>query len=120
MLKSARIAVFVSGGGTNLQALLDAQRDGKIPHGEIALVVSSQAGAYALERAKTANVPARTVPSSLIQQDFESAIEQLLAAYRIDVIVLAGKGHEDYQEINHQHFPMDERVIVAQHLKEMQ
>ena len=35
------------------------------------------------------------------------------------MIVLAGKGHEDYQEINHQHFPMDERVIVAQHLKEM-
>ena len=50
MLKSARIAVFVSGGGTNLQALLDAQRDGKIPHGEIALVISSQACAYALER----------------------------------------------------------------------
>ena len=90
MLSRVRIAVFVSGGGTNLQALLDAQRDGKMPHGEIALVVSSQAGAYALERAKTANVPARTVPSSLIQQDFESAIEQLLAAYRIDVIVLAG------------------------------
>ena len=90
MLKSARIAVFVSGGGTNLQALLDAQASGKIPHGEIALVISSQAGAYALERAKTANVPARIVPSSLIQQDFESAIEQLLAAYRIDVIVLAG------------------------------
>lgn len=90
MLKSARIAVFVSGGGTNLQALLDAQASGKIPHGEIALVISSQTGAYALERAKTANVPARIVPSSLIQQDFESAIEQLLAAYRIDVIVLAG------------------------------
>ena len=90
MLKSARIAVFVSGGGTNLQALLDAQASGKISHGEIALVISSQAGAYALERAKTANVPARIVPSSLIQQDFESAIEQLLAAYRIDVIVLAG------------------------------
>ena len=52
MLKSARIAVFVSGGGTNLQALLDAQRDGKIPHGEIALVISSQACAYALERTK--------------------------------------------------------------------
>ena len=90
MLKSVRIAVFVSGGGTNLQALLDAQASGKIPHGEIALVISSQTGAYALERAKTANVPARIVPSSLIQQDFESAIEQLLAAYRIDVIVLAG------------------------------
>ena len=66
MLKSARIAVFVSGGGTNLQALLDAQRDGKIPHGEIALVISSQACAYALERAEKANVPAHTVPSSLI------------------------------------------------------
>lgn len=62
MLKSARIAVFVSGGGTNLQALLDAQRDGKIPHGEIALVISSQACAYALERAEKANVPAHTVP----------------------------------------------------------
>ncbi len=90
MLSRVRIAVFVSGGGTNLQALLDAQASGKIPHGEIALVISSQTGAYALERAKTANVPARIVPSSLIQQDFESAIEQLLAAYRIDVIVLAG------------------------------
>ena len=90
MLRRARIAVFVSGGGTNLQALLDAERDGKLPHGEIALVISSQAGAYALERAKKANVPAHTVPSSLIQHDFESAIELLLARYEIDVIVLAG------------------------------
>ena len=86
----ARIAVFVSGGGTNLQALLDAQRDGKIPHGEIALVISSQACAYALERAEKANVPAHTVPSSLIQHDFEAAIELLLEQYKIDVIVLAG------------------------------
>ena len=45
MLNRARIAVFVSGGGTNLQALLDAQKNGAIPHGEIVLVVSSQAGA---------------------------------------------------------------------------
>ena len=90
MLKSARFAVFVSGGGTNLQALLDAQRDGKIPHGEIALVISSQACAYALERAEKANVPAHTVPSSLIQHDFEAAIELLLEQYKIDVIVLAG------------------------------
>ena len=66
MLNRARIAVFVSGGGTNLQALLDAQKNGAIPHGEIALVVSSQAGAYALERAKNAGVPAQTVPSSLV------------------------------------------------------
>ena len=90
MLRRARIAVFVSGGGTNLQALLDAERDGRLPHGEIALVISSQAGAYALERAKKANVPAHTVPSSLIQHDFESAIGLLLARYEIDVIVLAG------------------------------
>mgnify|MGYP000021263204 CR=1 FL=1 len=90
MLNRARIAVFVSGGGTNLQALLDAQKNGAIPHGEIALVVSSQAGAYALERAKNAGVPAQTVPSSLVQQDFERAIEHLLAAYKIDVILLAG------------------------------
>ena len=90
MLRRARIAVFVSGGGTNLQALLDAEKDGKLPHGEIALVISSQAGVYALERAKKANVPAHTVPSSLIQHDFESAIELLLAQYKIDVIVLAG------------------------------
>lgn len=90
MLSRVRIAVFVSGGGTNLQALLDAQARGELPHGEIALVISSQVGAYALERAKTANVPAHTVPSSLIQHDFESAIELLLEQYKIDVIVLAG------------------------------
>ena len=70
--------------------MLDAQRDGKIPHGEIALVISSQACAYALERAEKANVPAHTVPSSLIQHDFEAAIELLLEQYKIDVIVLAG------------------------------
>ena len=51
-MKKANIAVLVSGGGTNLQALLDAQAAGKLPHGEIALVVSSNPGAYALERAK--------------------------------------------------------------------
>ena len=73
MLKSARIAVLVSGGGTNLQALLDAQADGRIPHGEIALVISSQAGAYALERAKKANVPAHTVLAgflSILSENF--------------------------------------------------
>ena len=58
MLTRARIAVLVSGGGTNLQALLDAQRDGKMPHGEIVLVVSSRAGAYALTRAENAGVAA--------------------------------------------------------------
>ena len=51
-----KIAVFVSGGGTNLQALLDAQAAGKIPHGEITLVISNNPGAYALERARRAGV----------------------------------------------------------------
>ena len=60
-MKKARIAVLVSGGGTNLQALLDAQKAGNIPHGEIVLVVSNVAGAYALRRAAQAGVPARTV-----------------------------------------------------------
>ena len=56
MLTKARIAVLVSGGGTNLQALLDAERAGAIPDGEIALVVSNNPGAYALERAGQAGV----------------------------------------------------------------
>ena len=57
MLSKARIAVFVSGGGTNLEALLKAQESGAIPHGEIVVVLSSTAGAYALERAKNHDVP---------------------------------------------------------------
>ena len=56
MLSKARIAVFVSGGGTNLEALLKAQESGAIPHGEIVVVLSSTAGAYALERAKKAGL----------------------------------------------------------------
>ena len=58
-MQKARIAVFVSGGGTNLEALLNAQERGEIPHGEIALVVSSAADAYALTRAERHGVPAR-------------------------------------------------------------
>ena len=54
MMKKAKIAVLVSGGGTNLQALIDAQASGIIKSGEIALVVSNKAGAYALERAAKA------------------------------------------------------------------
>ncbi len=54
--RKARIAVFVSGGGTNLQALLDAQADGRLKSGEIVLVISSKAGAYALTRAEERGV----------------------------------------------------------------
>ena len=60
-MRKARIAVLVSGGGTNLQAILDAQAAGKLPHGQVALVVSNRTGAYALERARAAGVEALTL-----------------------------------------------------------
>lgn len=92
MLTRARIAVLVSGGGTNLQALLDAQRAGKLPHGEIALVVSSNEGAYALSRAKAADVPACALSAATLggQAAFEEKLSALLAEYEIDLIILAG------------------------------
>lgn len=80
-----RICVLVSGGGTNLQALIDAERAGRIPSGEIVLVVSSKAGVRALERAKAAGIPAAVAPGG-----DEAALLALLAEYRVDVIVLAG------------------------------
>ena len=90
MLTPARIAVLVSGGGTNLQALLDAQRDGKMPHGEIVLVVSSRAGAYALTRAENTGVPARVLSPSCGQEPFENELSALLREQEIDLILLAG------------------------------
>ena len=87
-----RIAVLVSGGGTNLQALLDAQTAGRIPHGEIALVVSNNAGAYALERAKQAGIPGYV----LARQDYPSnramtvALVDKLRELDIQLVVLAG------------------------------
>lgn len=91
MLKKARIAVFVSGGGTNLEALLNAQERGAIPHGEIVLVVASNESAYALTRAANHGVPGVAVPKKqLTQEAFEAAISEKLTEYRVDVIVLAG------------------------------
>ena len=91
MLTKARIAVFVSGGGTNLEALLNAQERGEMPHGEIVLVVSGTEGAYALERAKNHGVAAVTVPrKSTTQEVFEAALSEQLAEAKIDMIVLAG------------------------------
>lgn len=91
MLKT-RIAVLVSGSGTNLQALLDAQADGKISGGEIALVVSNKADAYALERAKAAGVPAFAITKKECggSKQFESKLLELLEEYGIELIVLAG------------------------------
>ena len=90
--KKIRIAVFVSGGGTNLQALIDAQKAGKIHSGEIALVLSSRADVYALTRAKQHNIPAITVSRKELgsQKAFETAIHEVLKEYHIDMIVLAG------------------------------
>ena len=91
MLTKSRIAVLVSGGGTNLEALLQAQEAGRIPHGEIVLVLSSAAGAYALERAANHGVPAFAVPRKGQSQDaFEAALSEKLTEYRVDLIVLAG------------------------------
>lgn len=91
MLKKARIAVLVSGGGTNLEALLKAQESGAIPHGEIVLVLSSAEGAYALERAKNHGVPGFAVPRKAMSQvEFETALEEKLTEYQADIIILAG------------------------------
>ena len=91
MLKT-KIAVFVSGGGTNLQALLDAQRDGMLTDGEIVLVLSSNPGAYALERAEKAGVKSVTVSrkDSPSQEEFEGAISRELEKAGVEMIVLAG------------------------------
>ena len=87
-----RIAVFVSGGGTNLQALIDAQADNKIPDGEIALVLSSRADAYALKRAEAASIPTAVVSrkESASAEDFEKKILSALESHGIEMIVLAG------------------------------
>jgi len=91
MLKKARIAVFVSGGGTNLEALLNAQESGAIPHGEIVLVCASNETAYALTRAANHGVPGVAVPKKgKTQVEFEAALNQHLSDYQIDIIVLAG------------------------------
>lgn len=87
-----KIAVFVSGGGTNLQALIDAQKREEIPSGEIVLVLASNDGAYALTRAaengiKSEVVKRKEFPS---QEDYEQKMKEVLAKNEIEMIVLAG------------------------------
>ena len=86
------IAVLVSGGGTNLQALIDAEKGGEIPGGRIALVISSNSKAYALQRAKKENISTKILlrRSFASQQDYDSALLALLGQYNIGLVVLAG------------------------------
>ncbi len=86
-----KIAVLVSGGGTNLQALLDAEKAGKIPSGEIALVVSNNSKAYALERAAKAGVKALCVTKKDCggQEQFEEKLAETLEEHGIGLIILA-------------------------------
>lgn len=87
-MKQAGIAVLVSGSGSNLQALLDAQGDGRLSSGRIKLVISDREGAFALERAAAAGVPA--IALNRKEPDMERRLEEALREARIDLIVLAG------------------------------
>lgn len=91
-MPKTRIAVFVSGGGTNLQALIDAEKSGIIKSGKIELVVSSSPTAYAITRAENNGIPHVTVSrkDNPDQSEFEAKIITALEEYNIELIVLAG------------------------------
>ena len=88
----AKVAVLVSGGGTNLQALIDAEKSGIIKSGKISLVISNKVDAYALERAKNAGIDTAVVLRSecASKEEFEERIMKLIDENGIDFIVLAG------------------------------
>lgn len=87
-----RIAVLVSGGGTNLQALIDAEKAGKMPHGDIVLVVASRPDAYALERAKNAGIESVVVRRKDYEnpEDYDKAMIDVLRSHDIEEVILAG------------------------------
>ena len=91
-MDKARIAVLVSGGGTNLQALIDAQRSGVISSGKISLVIANNPDAYALTRADSAGIARAVVTKRECgsQEAFEEKIKELMKVHNIDLIVLAG------------------------------
>ena len=91
-MSKTRIAVLVSGGGTNLQALLDSEQSGALHSGEIVLVVSNKAGAYALTRAEKAGVEGVTLTRAACggQEGFERALQAALEARGVELIILAG------------------------------
>ena len=87
-----RIAVLVSGGGTNLQALIDAWKEEKLNGGQISLVISSVPEVYALERAKKEGIKTITIDRKQYKEisDFDTALESMLTQEKIDLVVLAG------------------------------
>ena len=85
-MRKAQIAVLVSGGGTNLQALLDAQKSGILQSGEISLVIANNPKAYALKRAERAGVRHLVLTGA----EFEARLEEVLRESNIDLIILAG------------------------------
>ena len=90
MDKKTRIAVFVSGGGTNLQAIIDAEKSGIIKSGKTELVISDNPEAYALERAKANGIKTAVVLKNKGQAEFEKKISEILAENKIEMIILAG------------------------------
>ena len=91
-MNKTKIAVLVSGGGTNLQALLDAQKAGSLPSGQIVLVISNKPGAYALERARRAGVESLTITRRDCgsAEAFEQALLKALESHGIELVILAG------------------------------
>ncbi len=91
-MKKIKTAVFVSGGGTNLQAIIDREKAGELPHVALSLVLSSQEGAFAMERARQAGIPAFACVKKKLgsQAAFEAALIQKLEEHEIELIVLAG------------------------------
>ncbi len=90
--ENVKIAVFVSGGGTNLQALIDAEKNGIIRSGKLSLVISNNPDAYAITRAENASIPVAIVTKKECgsQEAFEEKLKQTLNEYGIELIVLAG------------------------------
>ena len=87
-----RVGVLVSGGGTNLQAIMDAVDSGKITNAEISLVVSNNPGAYALNRAESRGIPAKCISPKTFEnrEEFHKALLLELQENKIDLVVLAG------------------------------
>lgn len=85
-----KIAVLVSGGGTNLQALIDAEKSGIIKSGKIELVISNNENAYALTRAENAGISTKVISRKEFGEDFENALINTLDENKIDMVILAG------------------------------